>query len=215
MSTQKTYSSEKEIKEIWRLFRETEQIVKETAQQMKETDRRMKESDRKFDKTKKWMEAWFKESRERIRSADRRMKYLDDLFTGQWGRLMESLVEGDLVRLLKKRNIQVDHTLTNIEGRDYEFDIIAVNGNEVVVVEVKTTLKVKDVDDFQTKLNRFTGLCSEYKGKKIYGAAAYLKADQSSNKYAEKQGLFVIRAAGKSAGITNPADFKPKVFCLS
>ena len=194
MPTQKPYSSEKEIKEIWKLFRE---------------------SDRKFSETKKWMEAGFKESRERIRAADRRMKYLDELFTSQWGKLIEALVDGDLVKLLKKRNIQVDRTLTNIEGKDYEFDIIAVNGDEVVVVEVKTTLKVKDVDYFKTKMDRFTDLCSEYKGKKIYGAVAYLKADQSSNKYAERQGFFVIRATGSSASITNPQDFKPKIFCSS
>ena len=188
MPAQKTYSSEKEIKEIWKLFKET---------------------DRKFDKTKKLMEAGFKK-------AEKRMKYLDELFTGQWGRLMESLVEGDLVRLLKERNIQVDRTLTRFEGRykgqGWEFDIIAVNGSEVVVVEVKTTLRVKDIKYFQTKLNQFTVFNPEFKGKKIYGAAAYLKADQSSNTYAERQGLFVIRAAGNSASITNAPNFKPKAF---
>ena len=191
MSTQTKYSSEKEIKEIWRLFRET--------------DQRMKESDRRFEEQKK--------------ETNRRIKYLDDLFTGQWGKLMESLVEGDLVRLLKERNIQVDRTLTRLEGKykgqDWEFDIIAVNGSEVVVVEVKTTLRVKDVDYFQTKLNQFTVFNPEFKGKKIYGAAAYLKSDQSSNKYAEREGMFVIRATGKSASITNAQNFKPKVFCLS
>ena len=198
MPAQKTYSSEKEIKEIWKLFRETEQIVKETAQQMKETDRRLIEQKKE---------------------TDRRLKYLDELFTGQWGKLMESLVEGDLVRLLKKRSIQVERTLTRLtgkyEGQNREFDIIAVNGSEVVVVEVKTTLKVKDVKYFQTKMNQFIVFCPEYKGKKIYGAAAYLKADHSSNEYAEREGLFVIRATGKSASITNTQNFKPKIFCSS
>ena len=28
----------------------------------------------------------------------------------------------------------------------YEFDIIAHNGNEVIVVEIKTTMKVKDLN---------------------------------------------------------------------
>ena len=201
MPTQKPYSSEKEIKEIWKLFRE---------------------SDRKFSETKKLIEAEsiktdrkIQETAQQMKETDRRLKYLDDLFNGQWGKLMEALVDGDLVKLLKKRNIQVDHTHTNRKGKDYEFDIVAVNGDEVVVVEVKTTLKVKDVDYFKTKIDRFTDLCSEYKGKKIYGAVAYLKADQSSNTYAERQGFFVIRATGSSASITNPQDFKPKIFCSS
>jgi len=39
MALQKTYLSQKEIAEIWKLFRDTDRKMKETAQQMKETDR--------------------------------------------------------------------------------------------------------------------------------------------------------------------------------
>ena len=42
----------------------------------------------------------------------------------------------------------------------------------------------------------------EYGDKRAYGAVAYLKADEGSAVYAEK-GLFVIRATGSSASITN------------
>jgi len=170
MAVQKTYSSQKEIAEIWKLFRET----------------------------------------------DRKIKKLEELFTGQWGKLMESLVEGDLVKLLQKRNIKVEATLTSLKGEyngEYaEFDIIAINGKEVVVVEVKTTLSLNYVNKFIKKLKQFTKWRPEYKGKKVYGAVAYLKANQSSDKYAEKQKLFVIKATGSSASITNPKNFKPKIF---
>ncbi len=43
----------------------------------------------------------------------------------------------------KKVGLMADH---------FEFDIIAHNGNEIVIVEVKTTLKVKDVDHFYAQL---------------------------------------------------------------
>ena len=189
MPNQRTNSSEKEIKEIWKLFKEARQRMEE---EKKETNRKIKET-------------------------NRRIKYLDELFTGQWGKLIESLVEGDLVKLLKEKNIQIERTLTHLKGRYQderrEFDIIAVNGSEVVVVEVKTTLTVKDVDYFKTKMDEFTDFCPEYRGKKIYGSVAYLKANQSSDKYAEKQGMFVIRATGKSASIINDSNFKPKTFC--
>ena len=46
----------------------------------------------------------------------------------------------------------------------------------------------------------------------MYGAVAYLRADESSDEYAEGRGLFVIRATGSSASITNPEDFTPRVF---
>ena len=36
---------------------------------------------------------------------------------------------------------------------------------------------------------------------------AYLRAEEASNQYAGRQGLFVIRAAGDSAAITNAKGF--------
>ena len=178
-------------KEVW-------EGIDELRRAQQQTDRQMKETDLQIKKT------------------DRRLKELRDLFTGQWGKLMEALVEGDLVKLLNKKNIQVEKTLQNIKG-DYqkerwEIDILAINGNEVVVVEVKTTLMVKHVDRLGTILKSFTLVHPEYKGKKIYGAVAYLKANQSSDSYAEKKGLFVIRATGSSASILNREGFVPKSF---
>ena len=50
------------------------------------------------------------EAEKRRKEADRRMKKLEGLFTSQWGTLMESLVEGDLVALLQERGIEVEST---------------------------------------------------------------------------------------------------------
>jgi hypothetical protein len=47
---------------------------------------------------------------------------------------------------------------------------------------------------------------------KIYGAVAFLTANAGSDVMAEKQGLFVIRAAGGSSKIINKEDFVPVVF---
>lgn len=187
------------IRDLGESQKETDQQIRELRDSQKETDRQMKETDRRL---------------------QQRQQQLDELFTGQWGKLMESLVEGDLIKLLKERNIQVDSMAPHgrkgkRNGEDFEFDIIAINGSEIVVVEVKTTLKLKNVDHFIAKLQRFTYFIPEHKDKKIYGAVAYLKANESSDSYSEKQGLFVIRATGSSASISNPPDFKPKVFGLS
>ena len=61
------------------------------------------------------------------RAADRRMDRLDELFNGQWGKLIESLVEGDLTGLLQRRGIAIQHTVTNPRQnygeRRWEFDI--------------------------------------------------------------------------------------------
>ena len=213
--------------EVWEILREVSENQKETDRQMKETDRmikenaketaeQMKETDRIIKESAEETDQKFKETAEQMKGTDRRLKALDKLYNGQWGKLMESLVEGDLVKMLKERGIDVRQTSRNLKNeggeRNWEFDLLAVNGDEVVVVEVKTMLKVKDVDHFLNKLRDFKELVSYHKDKKVYGVVAYLKADQSSNIYAEKQGLFVIRATGSSAKIVNDKGFKAKKF---
>ena len=177
--------------EIWAILRELSASQRETDRRMQETDRRMQET-------------------------DNRLRKLDELFNGQWGKLMEALVKGDLIALLNRRGVGVDHLSTNLErnygGRRWEIDILAVNSAELVAVEVKTTLKVRDVDHFLETLRNITVLLPEYAAHAAYGAVAYLKANESADAYAQRQGLFVIRATGSSASITNREDFRPRTF---
>ena len=200
---QQRMKSAREIAEIWKLFKETDRRIE---QRMEETDRQMKETDRRIDKQMK----------ETDRRIDKRMKKLEGLFTTQWGKLMESLVEGDLVALLQARGIRVESTYPRVKGRrngeHYEFDILAGNGAELVVVEVKTTLNVEHVKRFLAKLGRFMEYQPVYRGKQVYGAVAYLQAEQAAEVYAQRQGLYVIRATGSSASIINDTDFTPRVF---
>ena len=201
--------------EVWSILRQLSESQQETDRRMQETDRRMQETDRRMQETDRLLKRQAQEADRRAKEADRRFRGLDELFNGQWGKLMEALVEGDLIELLTERGIEVEHTLTNVRHRgerSWEFDIIAVNGTEVVVVEVKTTLKVRQVDHFVGRMQEFTDLMPRYRGSTVYGAVAYLKADEASDRHAERQGLYVIRATGSSASITNPRDFRPRAF---
>ena len=196
-------------KEADRRQKEADRRQKEADQRQKEADRRFQEADRRFQETRQLLQRQGQET-------DLRLRKLDDLFNGQWGKLMESLVEGDLVNLLNRRDIAVDHTISNPRKnygeRRWEFDVLAVNGDEVVVVEVKTTLKVADVGYFVERLHEFPELMPEYADHRVYGAVAYLKADGSVTVHAGRQGLFVIRATGSSASIINAEGFTPRTF---
>ncbi len=158
----------------------------------------------------------FKETDEKFKETDKKLNKLERLFTSQWGKLVESLVEGDILALLNKRGIQVTDTVKRRAGRrdgvDYEFDIIAINGDEIVIVEVKTTLRPEDIRNFLRKLKQAKNWMPEYADKKVYGAVAFLSEDAGTAAMAEKNGLFVIRATGDSASIINPEDFVPKVW---
>ena len=204
------------MRETDRHMRETDRQMQETDRRMQATDRQMQATDRQMQETDRRLQATDELITRQIRAADRRMDELDKLFNGQWGKLMESLVEGDLVGLLQQRGIAVHHTVTNPRQnygeRRWELDIVAVNGEEVVVVEVKTTLRVPDIDRFIGRLNEIPELMPEYASRRIYGAVAYLKAHQESDVRAERLGLFVIRATDSSASITNREGFTPRTF---
>ena len=179
------------LDDAWEIIRELGEAQKETDRQLKETDRQLKETDRQLKET------------------DRR-------FNTQWGRLVESLVEGDIVNKFSDWGIQVEGTTQRakktFENKQYEFDIIVHNGEEIIAVEVKTVLDVKKVDHFIEKLKMLKKVFPEYTDKRLYGAVAYLRADSESDEYSKSKKLFVIKATGNSSSITNPKEFKPMIF---
>ena len=227
-------TKEKEMssaKEVWKILAETNQKLKETGQKLQETSEKIRENSaetsrqiqensaevsRKMKEGSAETDRKLQETGEKIRELSAEIKEAKELFETQWGKLMESLVEGDLVKILQDRSIDVQNTYPNVSHRSkedqYEYDIIVENGEEVVVVEVKTTLKVKHVKHFLENLKKVPRRLRSFRGRIIYGAVAYLKADEESAIYAEKQGLFVIRATGSSASLINKQDFKPKSF---
>ena len=175
--------------EIWSILKEVSASQRETARQMKETDRQIQK--------------------------------IGGRFNQRWGSLVESLVEGKLVKIFQDHKIDITQTHTRsqsewrksdgrIERR--EFDLIVANGTEVVVVEVKTVLTPKDVRDFLETLKDFKNYFPRYRSETIYGATAYLASENKAHSLAEKEGLFLIRAIGDSAGLANKKGFKPKPF---
>ena len=56
---------------------------------------------------------------------------------------------------------------------------------------------------------RFREWLPAYSGHRLYGAVAYLEADESVVLHAERRGLFVIRATGSSASIVNDPASNP------
>ena len=204
------------LEAVGALLRETAARAAETEARALENEARAVENHRRAMREMAELRESRRETDRQMKETDRRLKKAEDLFTTQWGRLMESLVRGDLVALLNERDIEVERTVQRVEsrrgGRHFEVDLLAVNGREVVVVEVKTTLRSEGVTKFLSKLSEFLDWCAEYRGRRILGAVAYLDGAESVTKYAERSGLFVIRATGNSASILNEPGFKPRAF---
>lgn len=170
-----------------------------TKERFLETDKKFQETDRKFQET------------------DIKLRKLEGLFTSQWGKLIEAMVKPGALKLFQDRGIEVNHTMQRVfvknDGLQKEFDIILGNGDTVVVIEVKTTLKVEDVKEHINCLKEFYKYLPEYTGKRVYGAVAYISCDEEADVFAYRNGLFVITLSGDNLiEIKNGLNFIPKDF---
>ncbi|MCL0090770.1 DUF3782 domain-containing protein [Dehalococcoidia bacterium] len=199
--------SELTKEDVWRMFAETDRRLD---QRFQETDRRFRETEQMFRETDRRLDQRFQET-------DKELRRLEGIFTGQWGKLVEALVTPSALRLFQERGVKVTETSRRVErvrdGLQMEIDILLSNTQEAVVVEVKTTLKVEDVREFLEQLERFTFFFPRCKGMSIYGGVAAIRIEEDADKFAYRQGLFVLTGSGEGLiTMLNSPDFKPKDF---
>ena len=84
---------ERMIEELWKLFKETDRKINRISEDL---ENRFKDTD-----------AEIKELAQSFKDTDRNLTRLERLFTGQWGKLMETIFEGGITKLFKKSEIEV------------------------------------------------------------------------------------------------------------
>ena len=100
-------------------------------------------------------------------------------------------------------------------GQTQEIDMVSfANGslNTVVIVEIKSHLKGKDVEQVQNIMNKFYDIFPEHKGKKLYGIVAYIDASEEGKNRALKSGLYLASIHDEVFELKVPATFVPKDF---
>ena len=59
-------------------------------------------------------------------------------------------------------------------------------------------------------LKKFRQFFPEYSHKQLYGAVAGIEIEEGADRYAYRQGLFVLAQTGETVSILNSSDFQPK-----
>jgi len=184
---------------------ELRQLVASLVLAQKETDRQQRETERLF-----------KENVEQFKETDRRLNELAGMFGDQMGRLAEAIVEPACLRLFRERGIAVMHTMQRVEsavaGAEMEMDVLLANGTEVVAVEVKFSLGVRDVNRFLERLALFRRAFPQYSHHVLYGAVAGLHSQPEVRRYAARKGLLVLKPSGSMVEIANTPNYRPKRF---
>ncbi|MEA1864128.1 MAG: hypothetical protein U9N46_02850, partial [Euryarchaeota archaeon] len=88
-------------------------------------------------------------------------------------------------------------------------DILGVNSEYVVLIEAKSTLGVDDIRGHIGRMDVFKRFFPEYSDRKIVGAVAGIVINENVDKFADRQGLFVIGQSGDTVAILNDESFKP------
>ena len=182
------------INEVWTLFKETDKRIAEIH---KETERIIAESSRETDR--------------KIQKMGEKV----DALTGKWGRFVEGLVTPAAIRMFKDRGIDINaihqRVRKQVNGYPMEIDILGMNDEYAVLIEVKSTLGVDDVKDHIERLGKFMEFFPEYRTRKVVGAVAGIVIEGGADRFAYKQGLFIIGQRGDTVAILNDEKFKPTI----
>jgi hypothetical protein len=186
------------------------QLLAELATAQKQTEQRFQETNQRFQETERLLKEQSKETDRRIREVN---KQIGDL-GGKWGRFVENMVAPACESIFIKRGIPIHQVSQRIkkrlDGNTLEIDVMVTNEDHVLIVEVKSSLGVADVKELIDDLQQFRQFFPEYAQKQIYGAVAGIEIEEGADKYAYRQGLFVLAQAGETVAILNNLDFQPK-----
>jgi hypothetical protein len=195
-STEQGSPHSEEIREIWKLFRET--------------DRRFRESEREFRESMRILAERFKETDRRFQ----RTEQLVSKLTGKWGRFVEGIVAPAAIQMFKDRGIRIERIYQRVkafeDNEGMEIDILGIDDTDVLAIEVKSTLSIDDVKEHLERLEKFRRFFPEYADKQLVGAVAGIVIEENSDRFAYKKGMFVIGQSGESVRILNDEKFVPK-----
>ena len=210
---------------------------------VKEHGRRMDENYARYLEEKKEREArWEQERREReekwekeqaefkeqMKAANERMdkvsadtnraiKDMKNIFTTQWGRLVEALCKPAAFNLFKSEGIEIDRIYEGVHkikdnGQDVmEIDVALCDTTVAVIVEVKTRCGQREIDYFLSQMEHCKEWYPDFADKELRVAVAAIQYNDGAVKYALSKGLYVLTLSGEDT-FTMSAPDKPLTF---
>jgi len=179
---------------------ELKESQKKTDQQILELKESQKKTDAQLEKT--------------IIKLDEIGRQLGDLGIVQ-GEVAEDLFYRNVRHLFKSRDMDFHDVKRNLKKKGVgEYDIVAVDGDAVLVIEIKNKLQKRMIDVFINKrLPKFKEAFPEFRGRRLFGAIGALVVKDDVGRYAEKAGLYVLTQTSEGgAALANRKNFRAKEF---
>jgi uncharacterized protein with GYD domain len=199
----------------------TDQGIRELKESQAKTDeqiRELKESQAKTDEQIRELKVSQAKTDEQLRKTIQKLdnigSQLGDLGLVQ-GEVAEDLFFRNLRGVFRKAKMDLKKVKRNLKRKgEGEFDLVAENGDKVLVVEVKNKLDKRMVDKFiEERLPRFKAIFPEYAKYQVVGAMGALVVKDDVGRYAEKAGLYVLTQTDEGgATLLNRKGFEPRTF---
>lgn len=184
----------------------------------KETDARLAQHRREIEEqTAKHR----RETDERIERMHQQITKELDGVTESLSRFAEQTVFPATKRLFNERGIRLNLLYSNLEAHDIngdnmETDVVALGPKCAVLIEVKLRLRQSDVKEFlEKKLPRFFDFFPGFRRPVLYGGVVGMSIDKGVDRFAYKNGLFVIAQTGDNVRILNDKKFRPRSFAAA
>lgn len=201
------------LQEIAKRFQESERLMQKSSM---ETDRKFQESERRFQETERLIKESDMETNRQLQETrqlvDKVSRDIGNL-GNRLGEFVEYMVKPAVVRLFQERGIavhEVHHQVTSDRNnRIMEIDLLVVNDGEVVAVECKSALTLRDAAKHIKRLHLFKEMFPSYAKMKLYGAVAGMVVQKEVSAFAEENGLFLLAQNGNNIEIANRPGFLP------
>ncbi|EFK11582.1 conserved hypothetical protein [delta proteobacterium NaphS2] len=206
--------TDEQIKVTNEQIRELKESQSKTDEQIKSTNEQIRELKESQAKTDEQLKATDEQMRRTDQKLERIGKQLGELGLVQ-GEVAEELFFRNLRGIFRKTTMELKKVKRNLKRKgEGEFDLVAINGGKVLVVEVKNKLDKRMVDRFVSRrLPRFKELFPEYEKYQLVGAMGALVVKDDVGRYAEKAGLYVLTQTDEGgAALLNRKGFEPKTF---
>ncbi|MGK5093624.1 DUF3782 domain-containing protein, partial [Deltaproteobacteria bacterium TL4] len=136
----------------------------------------------------------------------------------KFGSFTEGMAFPSISKIMTER-FGMDTFLTRLrkrkEGKNMEVDAVAyTNGtvNELYVIEIKSRLEQRDLDQTLEILKNFRMFFPEFSDKTIRGMVVYVDTESSVREDVLQSGLYLAAIHDEVFSLETPANFTPKTF---
>ena len=209
---------EKAFRELKDSHAETEKTLRELQEVHKETEKTLNKAIDDLYMSHKETEKTLNKAIDDLGMSHKETEKTLNKAIGGLSNTMGELIEKVMTAGLPQKFKQFGFTFTRIatikwtdgENNIYtEIDGLLENGKQAMAVEVKTKLRIEDVDDHlirMEKVRAYAGIHGD--NREFLGAIAATIVDTSSRAYALQKGLFVIEPSGEDIKVSKPVSAK-------